>query len=254
MGARAGAPLVAVAAMAPPELRELSRQALAAMAEAGAEAVEIERVLAKTGDNVVGLLLEGERDFYEWSHYPPGDVYDFESGAQYYYHAHPKEERPSEHGHFHAFLRPKGMPKGLRPARLPHKDAAAEGSEGLCHLIAVAMSEKGRAVELFTTNRWVTGETWYGAADVAAMLDRFTIGGAGPSTPLNRWITAMIGLFRPQIAALVAARDATVMGWRRRRRGKVHVFVDRRLEVTSSLEIDVAAQIEAIAASLRAMA
>jgi hypothetical protein len=44
------------------------------------------------------------------------------------------------------------------------------------------------------------------------------------------------------------------MGWRRRRRGKVHVFEDRRLEVTSALEIDVAAQRNAIAAALRAVA
>ncbi|HSR70967.1 MAG TPA: hypothetical protein VLL72_01180, partial [Kiloniellales bacterium] len=81
------------------------------MAEAGRAVVEAHRVLARTGDNVVGELLRDHDTFYEWDHYPPGDVYDRESHAQYYYHAHPPEQRfPGEHGHFHTFLRPKGMP------------------------------------------------------------------------------------------------------------------------------------------------
>ena len=59
------------------------------------------------------------------------------------------------------------------------------------------------AAPLFTTNRWVTGETWYPAGDVAAMLDRFALGDGRPSPLLNRWVTAMLGLYRPQIAELV---------------------------------------------------
>ena len=49
---------------------------------------------------------------------------------------------------------------------------------------------------------------------------------------------AMIGLYRPQLRELLQRRDAAVMDWRRRRRAKVHVFEDRRLETTSSLRID----------------
>jgi hypothetical protein len=41
------------------------------------------------------------------------------------------------------------------------------------------------------------------------------------------------------------------MAWRRRRRGKVHVFDDRRLEVTSSVEIEVEAQQLLVEAALR---
>ena len=62
-----------------------------------------------------------------------------------------------------------------------------------------------------------------------------------PSGVLNRWIGAMIHLFRPQIAALLQARDETVMAWRRRRR--THVFEDPRLEITSSLDIQLDTQL-----------
>jgi hypothetical protein len=41
------------------------------------------------------------------------------------------------------------------------------------------------------------------------------------------------------------------MNWRRRHRGKIHVFEDRRLEVTSAAAIDVAAQIERVELALR---
>ena len=86
------------------------------MQEAGRTVVNCHRILGKTSDNIVGELLRDYNDFFEWDHYPEGDVYDFETHGQYYYHAHPKEERPGEHGHFHTFLRPDGMPPGIRPA------------------------------------------------------------------------------------------------------------------------------------------
>ena len=89
------------------------------MLRAGERVRECYRVLAKTDDNIVGELLKGAGTFYEWNHYPDGDVYDHDNHAQFYYHAHSAEERPGEHGHFHAFLRPKGMPAGVRPAPVP---------------------------------------------------------------------------------------------------------------------------------------
>jgi hypothetical protein len=44
------------------------------------------------------------------------------------------------------------------------------------------------------------------------------------------------------------------MDWRRRRRAKVHVFEDRRLEIAATLEIDIARQIDRVAAALRCVA
>ena len=92
-----------------------SEDQLIAMHQAGAEVLECYRVLAKAKANTVGELLRGQGEFLEWDHYPKGDVVDWETHSQYYYHAHPKKNRPGEHGHFHTFLRYKGMPGGAKP-------------------------------------------------------------------------------------------------------------------------------------------
>ena len=90
------------------------------MVAAGETALDSLRALASMGRSLVSEALAGADGFYEWRHYPEGDVYDPGSHAQYFYHAHPPGERAaSEHGHFHAFLRPHGMPAGVQPLMLP---------------------------------------------------------------------------------------------------------------------------------------
>jgi hypothetical protein len=233
-------------------LSDLSSDALEAMAAAGQEIVEIQRVLTKTGDNVVGELLRGHETFYEWDHYPKGDVYDRETHSQYYYHAHPVEERfENEHGHFHTFLRPKGMPPGIKPADVADAAMPEDPDDALSHLIAVAMDNVGLPFRLFTVNRWVTGEVWYTAADVAVLLDYFKIDHARPSWPVNRWITAVLRLFRPQIVELLEARDRSVAAWAQAHPG-VNIYEDRNLEVTSYLDISVENQTRAVARALLA--
>lgn len=256
------------------DFSRLGRAELEAMAAAGEAVLDCGRVLAKTGDSLVGEALRGSEAVSDWTHYPPGDIYDPLTHAQYFYHAHPPAARgPREAGHFHTFLRPRGMPPGTRPLMMPElaiADAPAAPAEPAVppapqpdqgadndepsHLVAIAMDAGGNPVRLFTTNRWVTGETWYAAADVTAMLDRFALDPTRPPSPLNRWLTAMFGLFKPQMRALVAARDEAVMSWRRRHRGKVHVFEDRRLEIASALDIDLDEQIRRIALALKQVA
>lgn len=218
------------------------------MAKAGAEVRECLRVLGKTGDNLVGEILRGQGTFYEWNHYPEGDVYDRETHAQYYYHAHPKNERPGEHGHFHTFLRAQGMAPGMRPLEVPGAPLAA-GGDVLSHLVAISMDDAGLPIGLFTTNRWVTGETWFKAEDVTLMLDRFAIDHARPSWPVNRWITAMMRLFRPEIVELLRKRDRAVTDWAARHPGE-DVYEDRRLEVTSQIKISIDDQIRAVEQAL----
>lgn len=229
----------------PIDLAKLSRAELAKMAEAGAEAAEIPRMLSKTGDNVVGELLREHDSFYEWDHYPPGDVFDPESGAQYYYHAHAAEERfAAEHGHFHSFIRPKRRPAGRLEAH-----PLGPGQDLLCHLAAIAMTPEGQPFRLFTVNRWVTGETWYPAEEAIALLDQFQVHLGRPSWPTNRWIGALLRLFRPQVVALILARDRVVAEWRRRYPGR-DVLEDRQLEVTSYLDISIERQIHEVSAAL----
>lgn len=225
------------------------------MHAAASVVVECRRWFAARPAGVLGEIVAGDALLAEWRHYPAGEVYDPHSHAQYFYHLHPAAERPAgEHGHFHTFLRAEGIPTGIAPLVLPETaiadsarppPQAAPLKQGardeVCHLIAIALDHAGEPVRLFTTNRWVTGETWYRAEDVVRMLDRFAIGAAGQSPVVNQWLVAMIALFRPQIAALLRARDDTMMAWRRRRRS--NVLEDPRLEVMSSIEIGVDAQL-----------
>jgi len=226
------------------------RESLEALLEAGREVLEWRRILAKTGDNMVGDVLKHEGPFYILSHYPKGDVFDPESHAQWYYHAHDKNERPGEHGHFHTFMRGGGMPEGIEPAPLTDFQPKASKNDLVCHLIAVSMDRTGWPIKLFTTNRWVTGETWYAAHDVAAMLDGFDMKMNKPSWPVNRWLTGMLRLFRPQIEELLQSRDERIRAWQREYPEVENVYEDRRLEVTSELAISVEAQVEALERAL----
>ena len=236
-------------------LSELSDGELQVMAEAGQEVVNIHRLLNKTGANVVGELLKTVEKFFEWDHIPKGDVYDRETHAQYYYHAHIQEQRfAGEHGHFHTFLRPKGMPEAVKPAAVPGAEMPDDKNNWLSHLVAISMDPKGYAFRLFTVNRWVTGEVWYKAGDVIGFLDHFLIDHTWPSWPVNRWVSAMIPLFKPQIIALLQARDRQIELWAREEAAQEHpyetVFEDRDREVTSYLDITLDGQVKAISAEI----
>lgn len=230
-------------------LASLPRDKLAEMRDAGERVVECHRILHNTGDNIVGELIKGVETFYEWNHYPDGDIYDSVSHSQFYYHAHPPEERPGEHGHFHTFIRPKGMPEDMRPAPVPDFEPPEDPDDALSHIVAISMDNAGLPIKLFTTNRWVTGEVWYKAADVHRLIERFEIDHAQPSWPVNMWVSAMVHLFDPQIRALVEARDRAVTGWQVGHPAS-NVYEDRDLEVTSEIAIDIDAQRAAIETAL----
>jgi hypothetical protein len=227
----------------------LPLERLEAMAEAAEEVINCHRVLAKTGDNIVGELLRDVETFYEWDHYPDGDVYDSETHSQFYYHAHPEDERPGEHGHFHTFLRPDGMPEGIKPAKVPDYEPKEDPDDELSHLIAISMDKFGVPIRLFTVNRWVSADVWYDAEDVITFLDHFEMDIAPPSWPLNRWITGMVQLFHPQIAALIRARDVKVAEWQAAHPDK-NVFTDHDLETTSLTAIKIDDHVQKLTAAL----
>jgi hypothetical protein len=225
-------------------------------AAAAAAIRECRAALAACGSSIVREAAGGA-DMADWRHYPVGEVYDAETHAQYFYHRHPAENRTAgEHGHFHLFLRAEGIPPGVAPLLLPEHAVAnfaippqaaplkRGGRDEVCHLAAIAIDARGEPIRLFTTNRWVTGETWYRAEDVIGLLDRFQLGAAEASPLLNRWLVAVVQLFRAEIAQLLRDRDAAVMARRRQRR--VPVFEDPRFEIPSSIDIELDARLAAV--------
>jgi hypothetical protein len=174
-----------------------------------------EAVLVKSGDNVVLETLRGAPTVEALSHYPPGDVFDPASGAQWYYHCHIPPADETEHGHFHCFVRPDG----------------AKGP--VHHLVAVGVDPFGKLHRLFTVNQWVVGDTWLDAEPTIALLPTFDVQMARPSYLVNRWLTAVIRRYEPQIAALIRERDAKLAA--HRPKTGIATREDRDLEVTSQL-------------------
>lgn len=226
----------ALPALAAPSLGGLPRARREAMRAAGLEALECHRVLHKANLNIVGEVLRSAEPFYELTHYPEDDVYDSESHAQYYYHAHRGLE--GEHGHFHTFMRHPGMPAGSEPVACAHVEPWPSGDEAIAHLIAISMDAYGLPIGLFAPNRWVTGDSWYEATDVIRMLPRFRIDHAYPSWPVNRWISAMMTLFSPHIEALLAERDRRIATWREALPGE-DVLERRDIEILSWMPISI---------------
>ena len=225
------------------DLSTVSMASLRDMKDAADEVKECQRVLAKTGDTILTELLRHEGDFLPWRHYPFGDVFDPEFHAQYYFHGHePSDLLPGEHGHFHTFVRRLGLPDEAKPAPLPDYRPADDPNDEVCHIVAISIDARGEAFRLFTTNRWVTGQTWFSASATRLALDCFLIDHARPSWLLNRWISGMLQLFKPQIAALLEERDEAIKR-HDEADGDSYVYEDTGLEVTSQRRISVTRQI-----------
>jgi hypothetical protein len=176
-----------------------------------------ETVLAKGGLNVLSETFRGVADITAWEHYPPGDVFDPASGAQWYYHCHPADAGETEHGHFHCFVRPQG----------------AEGP--IHHLAAVGVDAYGRMLRLFTVNQWVVGDDWLGADATIALLPRFDVQMPQPSYLVNRWLTAIFTAYATEIAELIRQRDRALAV--HLPPDSVEAKQDRGLEVVSELVI-----------------
>ncbi len=198
-------------------------------------------VLAGAGRHLLDDLIT-DQPVVQWEHYPVGDVIDRTTGFQYYYHAHPPEDRAvgMEHGHFHLFARLDGD--------WHQRDAVAEDAflarftddrsdYATAHLLAVSVDAKGVPREIFTVNQWVTDDRLLTAAGTLALLDRFAVTTTGPEL-LNRWLGALLRLFRPQVDRLLQERDQALAA-----ANAESVLCDQSLEVLSRAGIDIDRQI-----------
>jgi len=75
---------------------------------------------------------------------------------------------------------------------------------------------------------------------------------SGNIWPLNRWITAMLRLFQPQIIELLRQRDETVAAWQRKNPER-NVYEDRDLDITSQCPVSVDEQIALVDDSNQAL-
>lgn len=226
---------------------DLNRAQLERLAEAGNVVRETEALMRKQSTNPVHLITEGAESFEDGQHFPENDIFDPESHSQYYFHAHRQEA--GEVGHFHCFMRHGGLDRSLTPYATQPTPSEKPDDDWFAHLVALSVDGTGKPIQLFTTNRWVTHEMLFPANDILDAVDRFTMTDTTKWSLLNRWITAMIALFRPQIGQLVLAREETFRRWAR-----VYGTEDRyeceALEVTSMVPVNVEHQIGYVAGLL----
>ncbi len=168
-----------------------------------------------------------------WQHYTgtnPGTLDDRPHVLHHYYHSHPVSgARDDEHGHYHLF------------AQLGTGD---DNAPQYTHIVAIGVDARGLPLRLFTTNRWVTGERWLPADTVMAHAERIVAEGPSGNDPTERWLHAQLGIFAPQIAALLHHRDARIDA-RRRGRHRPGILDDRRMHVISQCSVSVEHQLSA---------
>jgi hypothetical protein len=186
--------------------------------------------VAQAGVPLMRRIVPDDADFRVWDHFPADDAVDRRSGARWFYHAHPIEERgDGEHGHFHLFL-PVSAFAGETALAAPANPA--DNAPRLVHIAAVTIDLRGIPTQLFTVNRWVTDEWLFPAEAVIARLPKFRLAAATGDRLVNRWLVAAVKAYAPELAAILAERDRVLLA-----QGPT-VFENRAQEVLSSIDID----------------
>jgi len=141
-----------------------------------------------------------------WTHYPKNDARDKFCKSRWYYHVHaPGSRDADEHGHFHLFLHRTQLPKGLEPKVWPPQGEDARAH--VTHLITLSIDTNGIPRSWFTVNRFVTNEFLYPADVMIEHLPDFNVDHTKQDDLVNRFVTAMVALYRDEIAVLLKERD-----------------------------------------------
>ena len=141
-----------------------------------------------------------------WQHYPKSDARDKFCKSRWYYHVHAAGQRDAdEHGHFHLFLHRSQLPEGLEPKVWPPQGEDARAH--VTHIIGLSIANTGIPRAWFTVNRFVTNEFLYPAEVMIEHLPDFNVDHTKEDDLVNRFVTAMVALYREEIAELLRERD-----------------------------------------------
>lgn len=185
-----------------------------------------------------------ESDIHWWAHFPDDDARDAVTRSRYYYHVHePGDRDPSEHGHFHLFLHRTQIDRSAIPIAEPPEGEKAPAL--VTHIAGLSVDRTGLPIAWFTTNRWVTDEFMFPAATLAARLDRYNVDNAREDPLVDRFLTAMVALYREELGTLLAVRDARLaeIGAGPEARN----LFESGNDVLSTIPIDLDAKVDALA-------
>ena len=215
-------------------MRSLGRVRRSRARVAGNRLIDCLQGFVDTGRAPLAHVLGDQTRATTWQQYQgtDGAPVDSTSGElHYFYHAHAmRGAAEAEHGHFHLF------------AQL---GADVGGTPRYTHLLAIGVDARGLPLRLFTTNRWVTDETWTSANRVIALTAKISAAGVPDDSCVQHWLRLQLGVFAPQIAELLRHRDRR-MGLRLQRGGRPGLFEDRRIHVISQCQVSVEHQLMAL--------
>lgn len=209
-----------------------------------ADSLSFARISLKAFSRVTnrsGSLLQNwvkNRAVVEYDHYPPNDVMDVRSGSQFFYHCHRSPE--TEHGHVHLFWH--ATASGKRRYFAGNRPQWSRTAPS--HLFAISLDDRGLPVALFTVNLWVTDGHWFDAETTLKMVDRFKLDDVSGHVDSCAWITNFVRMYRPVISELLSRRDQRMARYKDFDRA----LKNRRLEVTSLINIDWASDLDALEA------
>lgn len=188
------------------------------------------------------LPEDGESHF--WKHYPKGDARDADTKSRWYYHVHaPGSRDAGEHGHFHLFLHRTQLPAGLEPKVWPPQGEDCKAH--VTHLVGLSIDTVGIPRSWFTVNRFVTNEFLFPADVMIDHIDDFNVDKTKEDDLVNRFVTAMVALYRDEIADLLRQRDirqAELVA----EHGEKGYEKDSGVEVLSQIPIDLDAKISSL--------
>lgn len=203
--------------------------------EAAPVVVETITAMAREGRPLMLRVLPGEGAHF-WEHYPDDDARDSRTRSRWYYHVHaPGERDPAEHGHFHLFLHRSQIDPAATPLAIP-----AEGENAPAHVVHIAglsIDRSGIPMSWFATNRWVTDEFLYPAETVISHLDRYDVDNTPEDPLVNRFLTAMVALYRDELADLLHERDSKLAAIVRERGSSAYEAGDDLL-ATRAIDLD----------------
>lgn len=180
-----------------------------------------------------------------WTHYPENDARDKICKARWYYHVHKTGQRdPDEHGHFHLFLHRTQLPDGLEPKVWPPQREEARAH--VTHLIGLSINTIGIPRAWFTVNRYVTNEFLYPAEVMIEHLPDFNVDHTAEDDLVNRFVTAMVALYREEIADLLHQRDARHAELVAECGEAAAYEKDSQVEVLSQIPIDLDAKLSSL--------
>ncbi|MBW0143816.1 DUF6969 family protein [Sphingomicrobium clamense] len=153
------------------------------------------------------VLPEGPPRY--WKHFPEKDARDARTKARWYYHVHADGDRDAdEHGHFHLFLHRTQIDPGAKPIAIPPQGEDARAK--VVHLAGLSIDQVGIPRAWFMTNRHVTNEFMYPAETLIAHLSAYDVDETREDATVNRFLTAMVALYRDELAELIEERDAAL--------------------------------------------